>query len=189
MKFLDARDKIQTGDVLLFRKSPSLFGRLIRWYSQSPYSHVGIALKIQINGHFRLAIIESLEPQGVRVFPLDFYLAQEKKSGAIIDWYQVTDPTVNREKIADYALAQWGKRYSSPLQFLWSFGWLSNRLRKRYCLPADVNPDRYFCSELVSSALEYAGYVPEKEFTDPVQTSPGQVALFPCLHRVGSLEV
>ena len=189
VKYDDVKDCLLTGDVLLFRQSPTLFGRLIRWYSQSPYSHAGIVLRIKVNGHDRVAVLESLEPWGVRIFPLERYLAQEKSCGAIIDWYQVVDPAVNREKIAAYALDQWGKRYSSPWQFIWSFGRLFTKIRERYELPANVNPGRYFCSQLVAAALEHAGYVPEREWADSADTTPGEVSLFPCLHRRGVLEV
>ena len=189
MKFADVSSELRTGDVLLFRKSPSLFGRLIRWYSQSPYSHAGVILRIKVNGHDRIAVIESLEPDGVRLFPMEVYLREEKYKGSLIDWYQIVDPTVDRERVAGYCLDQWGKRYSSAWQFFWSFGRLFQRVRKRFALPANVNPARYFCSQLVAAALEDAGYKPESEWADATSTTPGEVALFPCLHRRGVLEV
>ena len=189
MQYDTIESQLRTGDVLLFRRSPTLFGRLIRWWTQSPFSHVGIVLRIKVNGHDRVAVIEALEHFGVRLYPLRKYLADERADGSVVDWYQVTDPAVDREKIAAFCVDQWGKDNASWWQFVWSFGHLMSKVRRRYELPADTNPARYFCSELVAAALEFAGYVPDKEWPDSATTTPGNVSMFPCLQRRGSLEV
>lgn len=189
MRLFFALTLIRNGDVFLFRRSPSLFGRLIRLWTQSPFSHVGIALWVQVDGTRRLCILEALEGVGVRLHPMDRYLEECQRQGCLIDWYQVTDPAINRDRIAGYALDQWGARYAHPLQFVWSWGRLSTRLRRWLGLTADTDPERWFCSELVAAALKHAGYVPDSDLDlDPAETEPGMVALFPCLQRRGAIE-
>ncbi len=171
---------LDTGDILLFRKSPTLFGRLIRWWTGSPYSHAALVLNVL----GRKLVIESLEPRGVRAYPLDKYLAQEKADGGIMDWY-IADESLDRQKMAQFCLDRLGDKYSAPVQFLWSFLPLGRRMRRLYPLPADLNPSRYFCSELVAGALEAGGYRPGP---DPVLVTPGDVSHLPCLIKMGSLE-
>lgn len=178
-------DTVRTGDILLFRKSKTWFGRIIRWWTQSPYSHAAVVLEINLPGvGTRKAVIESLEPYGVRVFPLERYLADQKVSGGIIDWY-IADESLNRQKLADYCLGTWGDPYSQINQLLWSFLPFGKWVRKVYPLPANINPSRYFCSELVAGALEAAGY---QGGPDPVLVTPGDVSHLPCLIYMGSLE-
>jgi len=43
--YKDIRDDIQTGDIILF-SGKGIFSRLIRWFTKSKYSHVGMAVRM-----------------------------------------------------------------------------------------------------------------------------------------------
>ncbi len=64
MKYEDARSKIRSGDLLAWSGN-SWFSKLIKWWTKSKFSHVGIAWKA--NG--RLFVIEAMDFKGVRIFP------------------------------------------------------------------------------------------------------------------------
>ena len=179
MKYADARERIRDGDVLAFRGT-RLFSRLIKFWTQSRVSHVGIACWM----HKRLTVIEALEPGGVRVYPMSRYVSR----GCRVDWYHLVSPDLNRQQIVAFALSKWGLRYASPWQFFRSWGWLSRWWANRRGLAADTNDARFFCSELVLDALRTGGYKGEGYDKPASQTSPGDVIELPCLHRRGSLE-
>lgn len=185
MKYQHIHNKIQTGDVFAFRGT-ALHSRIIQLWTRSVYSHVGIALWVKADSLERLCILEALEGVGVRLHPLDICLQQCSRDGVVVDWYTVTDPTIQRDKIAAYALAQWGKRYASALQFARSFGWFGSLVRRWLGLPANREPERFFCSQLCAAALLHAGYQADAaDATEPALTDPGAVTLYPCLQRRG----
>jgi hypothetical protein len=178
---------IENGDVLLF-EGRSWFARAIKLRTRSKFSHAGIALWIQTGGTRRLFICEAMEPWGVRLHPLGRYLEECTRRGEVVHLYQL-DRTVDRDKVAGYAVEQAGKRYASVWQFLVSWGRVTGFFRwlfgKKVC---DTNPDRFFCSELVAAALRAGGYVPAPEADMlPAVTDPGSLALFPCLQIQGVL--
>ena len=187
MKYAAARDLIQDGDVLAFRGT-RLFSRLIKLWTRSRVSHVGVACWM----HGRLTVIEALEPGGVRVYPLSRYVSR----GHDVDWYQVNQPTtdvlshgaLDRQKIVSFALSKWGLRYASPWQFFRSWGWLSRKIAERRGLPADTNPERFFCSELALDALRAGGYQGVGYDKPSAETSPADVIELPCVRRRGRLE-
>ncbi len=185
MRLSDAIDQIRTGDVLLFRGT-SFWSWLIKLRTKSVYSHAGIVQRVRTNGHSRVCIIESLEPFGVRLFPLERYVAQ----GEHIDWFQLDDKTINPEKVADYAMAQWGAAYALT-GLWWSFTWMGQFLRRfntfRKLSARLANRDQFFCSQLVAAALENAGFKPDEGLV-PIETDPGAVARITCLKRQGTLE-
>jgi uncharacterized protein YycO len=191
MKLLEVAEQIQTGDIFLCRGSVWWGAKIIRLKTQSVYSHVGVAIWITADSCRRLAILEATY-RGVRMFPLDLYLVHCQRWKTQVDWWVVTDSSINREKIASYCLKQWGKPYASLWQLFWSFGWLGSLFRKCSGFSADLEKDRFFCSELVASALRAAGWVPppgDPSDREPALTDPGVVALFPCLQRRGRLEL
>lgn len=194
MKLSDAQAIIATGDIFLF-EGVSFFGRWIKLHTRSRFSHVGIALWIQVDGIRRLCCIEALEPWGVRLYPMDYYLGVCRRRGIVCHWFALKqDFGIDRAKVAGYGLAQWGKRYASPWQFLISFGWLTRLVRKHIFGwdVVDTNPERFFCSELVSDSLQHGGYRPDpNEGEDAIAagTEPGAIALFRCLDRRGTLSL
>ena len=71
MKYNDVRDKIKTGDLIAFSHG-NIGGRIIQFFTQSHYTHVGVAYCIAD----RVMIFESVIPH-TRLYPLsklgDFY--------------------------------------------------------------------------------------------------------------------
>jgi hypothetical protein len=185
MKLAQVLPEIRTGDVLLFR-GHSLFSYLIKVRTRSVYSHAGIVQRIRTNGHDRVWLIESLEPFGVRLYPLERYIA----AGESIDWFQLTDQSINREKIADYAMQAVGDLYAirGLLAHFTILGHFLSRLKFMAKLSARANRrEKYFCSQLVAAALAHAGFHPDEGLV-PIETDPGAVARFTCLQRRGALE-
>lgn len=59
---------VQSGD-LLFCSGRGELGRLIRWFTGSPYGHVGTVLHLD-DEPSQLYLVQSLEPNGVQLVPL-----------------------------------------------------------------------------------------------------------------------
>lgn len=159
---------VRPGDVILLRKSHSFFGRLIRLWTHSPYSHAMIAVKLRAGTTERLCALESLEPEGVRLYPLDRYVRENT-----LDLFALR-PGLGNVGVTDFALAHLGERYASSWQFVRSFGLLHRlwqRLTGRHLPDADAR--REFCSELAAKWLETRGCVLAKR---PWETSPADLA-------------
>jgi hypothetical protein len=72
------RDELRTGDVL-FCSGGSVASRIIRTITRSPYSHVGLVVRmLSID---RILLLESKWPHGVRAVALSSYLNNWKWSG------------------------------------------------------------------------------------------------------------
>lgn len=168
--------RIESGD-LLFLRGTSIWSRAIRLRSESPFSHVGLAIRMQppFDG---LCVIESLEPYGVRLVPFSVWESWQ----APIDVYAPVE--VNREHVLDEAASHLGCRYASPLQFLRSWGLLTRRLARRFGWSADTDSRRFFCSELVATALRAGG---ARLHAAPAAMTPGDVALLSCVRHKGRL--
>ena len=187
MKYAEVRLLVRDGDVLAFRGT-RLFSKIIKLWTRSRVSHVGVACWM----HGRLTVVEALEGVGVRVFPLSRYIEQ----GCWVAWYEmlqgerdrIDHGPLDRKAVVSFALSKWGLRYASPWQFLRSWGWLSHWAAGRRGLPADTNPDRFFCSELVLDALREGGYQGEGYDNPAAETSPADVIELPCLRRRGRLD-
>jgi cell wall-associated NlpC family hydrolase len=85
MTYADLRPTLQSGD-LLFCSGNYLVSKLIRKFTKSPWSHIGIVLwATQIN---RVLLLESVEDVGVRLAPLSKYVLDyengEPYDGALV---------------------------------------------------------------------------------------------------------
>ena len=182
MDYKTHRHEIRDGDVLAFRGTAA-FSRLIQWRTRARVSHVGFA--VWLPKWDRLAVLEAMEPGGVRLHPLRKRIAD----GEWVDWYK-TDDAVDRSALISAAFEHWGKRYASPWQFLRSWGWVSRLVVDKLNRPADTNPDRFFCSEFVAHCLKRAGYVcNDPVWTEPAKMAPADVVELPVLRRKGKLEI
>ena len=183
MQYKSNRGRIQDGDVLAFRGTAA-FSRLIQWRTRARVSHVGFAVWLR---HWdRLAVLEAMEPGGIRLHPLRQRLA----AGEWVDWYKLNDSRVHRATVVEAAFEHWGKRYASPWQFVRSWGVLSRWLGDRLGRDSDTNPERFFCSELVAHCLQRAGYaIDDPAWKDPARMAPADVIELPVLHRMGKLEL
>lgn len=139
--------------VLLFR-GRGLLSALIRWQSRSPYSHAALLMP---NG----LIIESWPGAGVRIRELE-------------DWRNVhvfTVPSMTAEQW-EQAFTFAGHEVGSGYDW-----WGIIRFISRRNMPMN---DRWFCSELVFSALKSAGVLLLAR-VDPWAVSPSMLSLSPLL--------
>lgn len=135
-----------------YKGRPSIFARLIRWWTASPYSHVEIAIPLPTEGWY-LCLSSDEADGGTRGKVM--YL------GA--DWELVAVPGVDLERLWKWCLGQLGKKYDRA-------GIIGMVAR-----PKNDDPDKWFCSEFCLRALQEAGWpvqlVPEK-------TAPGDLYVY-----------
>ncbi len=185
--------QIRTGDLLAFRgRWPH--SRLIEWWTTSEYSHVATAWWMDAgeDGHV-LCVIEALESLSgghVQVQRLDRYLAECAKASCGVDWFKTEGwngersfvlDRQQRERIALYQLRHLSESYASDAQMLWSFVRLNQVIRSTFGLPANLNAERWFCSELRAHGLHAAGALPTSP-EDEAVTCPGECVKFMCEH-------
>lgn len=143
--YAEARSSIQTGDILLF-EGTSLFGRLIRWATKSPYCHVALARW----DTGRLMVYQSMEGHGVETVPASIMVPSQVV--CVLRCPVALEPSLWAE-----ALDTLGSPYSwaSILGIAWRillgrFGFKADRL-------AD-HKGQFICSEYVAACLEAGGY-------------------------------
>ena len=167
---------LQAGDIVLY-SGTRLWSRVIRAFSKSKWSHVGIVLR-----HDQTSepwVVEALEGKGVRFVPFRCWLAW---GGEIGHGRSNRNAGTNCLAISKLKLAamwcetQVGKEYASPWQFVRSFGFVWSRLRKLFGVKLDTDSNRFFCSELVASALFWNGLEIPKH---AAKMTPGDVAALP----------
>ena len=71
LPYTDVRTKLKSGDIL-FTSGDYLISKVIRKMTDSPWSHVGIV--IRLDSIDRVLLLESVEDMGVRFAPLSKYL-------------------------------------------------------------------------------------------------------------------
>jgi hypothetical protein len=179
----DVEHLISPGDLLLFRGG-LLHSRAIQRWTRSVYSHVGIAHHPCSVGQSSLDVLEAREGTGVITQPLRSYLER----GDAVDWFRITDPTIDRFEVVRWAWDRRGKRYASYQQLVRSFVTLP--IAKWLGLDTCIDRGRWFCSFFAAEALRAGGWVPPGDDALPNHlASPGGVALFPCLQRQGPLRL
>lgn len=143
---------------LLLFKGRGIISRLIRWQTRSKYSHAAILVDEESS-----TIIESWQGAGVR-------------SKKITDWRDIEVFNVDLQgehkeaAVLMFLIDQVGKHYdySGVIRFV---------SRRK---PPRADNQKWFCSELVFAAFQYAG-VNLLERIDAAAVSPGLLALSPKL--------
>lgn len=178
MLFHDVAEQIQDGDFLFFR-GKAIYTRVIKFWTQSRYSHVAVAVWIKQ----RLFVAEAVEGRGVQLYPLDKYL----KEGCEVDWFKVTDNRVDRSRVVAWFVARIGNRYASPRQLVRSFVTLP--IANLFGLTTKIDRDRWFCSFASVEALKHGyGMIAGDVISEQAETaSPGDVSYLPALHIQGTL--
>lgn len=135
MEYKEARKKIKSGHLLAWSGN-TFFSNLIKFFTKSFITHVGIAWKI--GG--RLFVIESIEGVGVRIFPASRLTP--------FFWIYSTDGEENKwtDEIEETALKRVGEKYSI-------IGCIKALLGRP--LKKDKN---WQCAEFSSYILELLGY-------------------------------
>lgn len=182
--YAEARSLIQTGDILLFEGN-SLFGRLIKWATKSPYCHVALARW----DTGRLMVYQAMEGRGVETVPASSMMAQGVK--VVVK----RRPAVGGHKWeSGYALiAEWscaldtlGSRYSwaSIMGIAWRI--LLSRLNLKDPLPFEAHRGEYICSEYVAACLSAGGYHVPWDGLGFI--APGDIGTDPGLANVVTIE-
>lgn len=176
--YSDVRGQIQTGDIFLFQGHSAL-SRLIRWGSDSVYSHAGFAA--WWDG--RLLVFQSAG-RGAEVLPVSS--AVDAYDGQV-DWFALDDAHRDRmdpNHLVTFAVTLLGRSYakSGLVDLMWRMAW--GRFRGRP--DPKTCPDTVFCSQYVSYCYRCSGLdlVPG---TDDGSTSPGDLACSPLLRHRGVL--
>ncbi|HEX8310115.1 MAG TPA: YiiX/YebB-like N1pC/P60 family cysteine hydrolase [Chthoniobacteraceae bacterium] len=142
------------GPAVLLFKGRGIVSTLIRWQTRGEYSHAAILLPDGL-------IVESWQGHGVRVKALEDWRD--------VDRFEVPGMTPGQwAEAIGFALRQVGQGYDY---------WAIVRFMSRRHMPQN---DRWFCSELVFTALAHAGV----KLFDRIESwavSPGLLAISPRL--------
>ena len=161
------RAQIQTGDVLLYQGT-SVFSSLVRWWTDSPYSHAGLAAW----WGDRLFIVQSIL-NGIQLTPLS--RAVDKYDGQV-EWWSVRPEhasALDRAELLDRALLDLGKPYS--VAGLFRLMVRSIRRKLRGGVDPKESPTAMFCSEYVSLCHRRGGIDLAPDVEDAC-TTPADIA-------------
>jgi hypothetical protein len=164
-EYNDARGYINSGDVILW-EGKGLAARLVRWFTKSRWSHVGIALW---SGP-RLLVLDSFPFKGTRIQPL---------SRCAENAYWIPNPAGLGLLAHGFAIDELGRKYS--FQNLWKT-WLGLNLVK----------GEYHCAQYVAAVLSKAGIeltapaTPETVARDMCASAEKIIPedLLPCQHPI-----
>ncbi len=148
----DVRPKLKDGD-LFFCSGEYFVSRAIRRFSESPWSHVGLILRIRELD--RVLLLESVEDAGVRFAPLSKYLDDYEKGrpyrGALV---VARFEGLAADKIQP--LAQFGTDALTRPYDKDEIAKIVVRIALR--LGRKERDREYICSELVYECFAHAGY-------------------------------
>ncbi|MBI4358588.1 MAG: hypothetical protein HY584_04745 [Candidatus Omnitrophica bacterium] len=170
------------GDILLC-KSNGLIPKLIKWGTNSTYSHVAVIASAKLG-----LIIEAVPEGGVRAISIENYKTP-------YDLYRVkSNFTFNPAGVVSYLIKMLARKYDYPLKLAWKMALRKLKLVQLLGLKAfgnkkaadELQEDQdYFCSELVYAAFFIGGgldIVPEVDAADI--TSPGDIAKSSVVEKV-----
>lgn len=172
------RAEMRDADVLLF-KGRGWVSNIIKWKTQSAYSHAGL---VAWWGD-RLMVLEAVG-NGVRATPISYNL---KKYKGGIDYFRCTEnlsgPT--RQSMLSFAQKQLGKEYDHKRLFGFFIKLMLNKpLQKSESVKV---PSTFFCSEYVAEIYEQADCDLVIEHSSQY-TSPDKLACSEKLKFVGTLK-
>ncbi len=170
----DCRDSIRNGDIVLFR-GRSWLSRAIRWVTNSPYSHAGVAAW----WGDRLLVLEAVG-KGIVATRLSHVV--HHYDGLCELW--TTDAALGRDDVVRAGQLLLGRAYSKAKALA-----LLKRilLRSRMRDPDPViAPEAFVCSEFVSRVWR-AGGIDLKIDTPDRFTKPGDIARSASVRKVGDL--
>lgn len=169
MKYVDARLLIDNGDIAFIRGSwKKPLQRIIMFFTNSKYSHVGITFWATINNIPRLMMIEAQGGTKRRLINLSYY------SDKNIDIITSPKPW---EDYCEIALSNIGITKYSWLDVFY-IG-LKEKLEKYIKLPSKNLSSGEICSEFVAKCLNYSNtnVSPQKLF-ETIMFKGGNIKLF-----------
>jgi len=108
MKYLEARPLIQSGDLIFFGPSSSMFSRFEVWWTQREYAHCAIAVRVGIEGQDRLMVVEQ-HLGGQRIVTLSSYLKGRPLITVVkspVPWGLYGADLVEQSGAVDYSLPE-----------------------------------------------------------------------------------
>lgn len=148
--YADLRASLRTGD-LLFAAGNYAFSRTIRQVTESPWSHVGLIVRMLD----RVLLLESIETVGVRLAPLSKYIVNYKDDqpyDGVVAFARRMDMT---EQQANQAICYGLDALTRPYNHVEVIDIVYRAMMKQ---PREVDDcsARYLCSELVHYCLHAA---------------------------------
>ncbi len=166
----ELRPLLQTGDLLLC-SGTGLFSELIRQATDSPWSHVGLI--VRVDAIDRVMLMESVETHGVRTLPLSRYLLDYDQEGnpypgglAVVRHRRFAQQcgATHIQAMLQFAVDQFGSAYDRKDLVRIAARVLSAHLKPSALLAKDSPPQRAFiCSEYVAQCYARAGVVLEPQ--------------------------
>lgn len=156
------RPEVRTGDLILCSGS-SVFSRLIRWATGSPWSHVAMAVRLEAID--QVIVMESVERIGVRAVALKSFLTRDSNGrkpypGRLLlarhaEWEAKATPD-GLKAMADFCAERMGAPFQPSEITKIGLRILAGALNIR--VPGRLNPDdEFICSEYVAKAYERLG--------------------------------
>ncbi len=157
------RPQIQDGDLMLC-SAHDLGSRAIRWATQSPWSHVAIAFRLEeLN---RVLILEAVQKIGVRAVPLSDFIARTSSGthpypGRIViarhrDVGAAAHGAALMSRMQEFAFDRLGAKFSNSENVKIALRIMLGRLGRP--MPHRLAPDDdYICSEYVAGCYESVG--------------------------------
>ena len=172
---------LQDSDILLC-KSNGIIPSLIKWGTESKYSHVAVIASAKLG-----LIIEAIPEGGVRAISVKNYKTP-------YDVYRVKpEYKFNHSHVVAYLVKMLARKYDYPLKLAAKVALRKLRLVQLFGLKAIGNKKAadhlqedqdYFCSELCYRAFETGGLDIVPQIGDAETTSPGDIAESPILEKV-----
>jgi len=147
------RKEVSAGDVIAFG-GHGKFSDVIKWYTQSPVSHVGIVIQSIADYH---QIVESANIGGFSGVSINLLYERVRDYDGLVWWLPLSAESkacVNYPGMQEFLLAQLGKEYDLPQAIAAgfdAFDMLGNATSENF--------DKLFCSEIVGAALKIGGLV------------------------------
>lgn len=179
----ELRPLLKTGDLLLC-SGTSLFSELIQQATHSPWSHVGLI--VRVDAIDRIMLFESVETHGVRTLPLSRYLLDYDQQGnpypgglAVVRHrgFAKVGAQPQVQAMLQFAVDQFGSAYDSQDIVRIAARVLGSHLTPQALLAKDSDAQRAFiCSEYVAQCYARAGvrlepqahsYVTPADFAHP----------------------
>lgn len=173
--------------LILLYKGKSIISRIIRWRTWSQYSHAAIIpsdgyelpLSLGSMSQYLSSCVMCESWQKVQGTLLGGVVRRsgisiDHKKGTHVDLFSTNDTFIDVNKVREYLISQLGK----PYDFHGVLGFITRR-------DSAHNPNRMFCSELVSTACRQGGLQLLKRIA-PHRIPPGHFALSPELTYIGS---
>lgn len=158
----EVRAMIRTGDLILC-SGDSMFSRLIRWATKSPWSHVAVCLRLEEID--RVMVLEAVEKIGVRTVALSAFLSQDSNGrkpypGRLLlarhREFEVKATPERVKAMADFAVDRFGARFGALEMLRIALRIALGRFAVRQPKPLQPKGE-YICSEYVAKCYEKVG--------------------------------